>query len=129
MLALKLDVLGTDELTKLLAEASGQDLTTVFSDFVLKIRHRSIKRIPFLLYSSLRSEDCLGEDMNLNPWNLSGTGGCLRTDGTDRTQREPSPVHIIIPTRDRIDLLKPCIDSIWIRPIIPSDVCTSTCRQ
>jgi len=109
---------------------SGCPLVHVRRDMLLKLfdAGRSILKIDQILLhcvadraenkSKLREQDEQFARLTLKRRGLSETGKCMRLPGQVAVSYRPLPgsrVSIIIPFRDRVDLLRQCIESIFSR--------------
>lgn len=117
VIALRIDARNRQILSESLIRSAGENPATAFAELLLSLDPTRIRRIPLCLYS-LRSEAGRINSIKRSIYEVT----------SDEQRREPPlllaktpEVRILIPTRDRRELLEPCIESIWERTNYPSD--------
>lgn len=117
VLGVRLSLASRARIQTALMQALASDPSTAFAALLLEMDHRSVDRIPLSLYA-LPDREQLGaasrpEVYEVVPGNLRAL--------PPPPLAEPPEVRILIPTRDRQELLEPCISSILNKTKYPRD--------
>lgn len=118
VVAVRIDAAGRDRIASALATAARGDPSAAFAALLLGLDPVRVKRVPLPLYSLPARVDAVEDARDV--------GAIAPVLGDDRAEApafagEPPQVVIVIPTRDRYEILKACIDSLLVHTDYPPD--------